>query len=519
MMNFAFFHQQLAGICRLTGSYGVNPQAIPITAWSPWIFLRDCLWLQAVFTNRMLQVYQLTANTTLTMPEDKLTSFANLLLDGQAWLTTASGDWPLAVIGRSISAPGRHRTGFSSAAIRALPVRQEEMAAFADTLENTAKGGTSTGPVGNRMYYNSDCMVHRRAKYSAVVRMHSKKTVAARCINGACLKAQHVADGTIQLYPTDSAAARLLNMPAVWDWHSIPGVTVDQASKFFPCDPKKSEAIGYNWPLLMPGASFVGGVSDGTYGASAMAFSHSMATSLRKRGFSLVRSQFMLDDAVVILGAGYRAAPSAVVATTMANERLSGEVLISMASSASKNSAVPPGNRTFCAENGDTCPSWLWHNGTGIVPLAAGSKLEVNVTNRTGDWASLTAHAQSTASTRVVYETFSARIIHGNDVDDKFGYVVLPAVGSAEMPQLTARWHGGESPVLHNTEALQAVSDTATAQVQAVFWPVTSDDGSPTSLKVPEAVFGVAGVSLSVSMPAAVLLRRLVSCPRQFELT
>ena len=89
----------------------------------------------AVFSTRMLQVHTLTANTSLTMPPDKLESFARLLLDGQQWVTTASGDWALAVIGRSISAPGRHRVGLSTAAIRSLPVREAEMAAFATTLE------------------------------------------------------------------------------------------------------------------------------------------------------------------------------------------------------------------------------------------------------------------------------------------------------------------------------------------------------------------------------------------------
>ena len=33
----------------------------------------------AVFTNRMLQVYQLTANTSLTIPTDKLDIFASFV--------------------------------------------------------------------------------------------------------------------------------------------------------------------------------------------------------------------------------------------------------------------------------------------------------------------------------------------------------------------------------------------------------------------------------------------------------
>lgn len=47
----------------------------------------------AVFSSRMLQVFALTANTSLAMPAAMLDSFATLLLDGQRWVITGSGDW------------------------------------------------------------------------------------------------------------------------------------------------------------------------------------------------------------------------------------------------------------------------------------------------------------------------------------------------------------------------------------------------------------------------------------------
>eukprot|EP01050_Picozoa_sp_SAG11_P035176 SAG11_NODE_12771_length_686_cov_0.844974_2_plen_116_part_01 len=103
----------------------------------------------AVFTHRMLQVYQLTANTSLTIPPAKLATFANLLLDGQQWVTTAAGDWAFAAIGRAIASPGRHRVGFSSAALRLLPVRRDEMATYAAALESA--DSKATAAVGNKV--------------------------------------------------------------------------------------------------------------------------------------------------------------------------------------------------------------------------------------------------------------------------------------------------------------------------------------------------------------------------------
>lgn len=242
-------------------------------------------------------------------------------------MTTASGDWALAVIGRSIATPGRHGVGFSGAALRSLPVRRAEMANYATLLESRSSGSDLGGVVGNRHFWDSDTMVHRRADFVLVVRMRSKRTVAARCINGACLGAQHVADGSLQLYPTDAAALRYLDMPAVWDWHSLPGITAPTDTPFLPCDPKQSEAIGYNWPMLMGGASFVGGASDGEYGAAAMEFGPTGL--LHSTGFVLSRSHFAFDNAVVVLGTGLQAVGTPLrIATTVANERLSGMVWV-----------------------------------------------------------------------------------------------------------------------------------------------------------------------------------------------
>lgn len=240
-------------------------------------------------------------------------------------MTTASGDWAMAVIGRSIAAPGRHRAGFSAEALRSLPVRRAEMATYAAVVESGSSGSTTGGVLGNRHYWDSDTMVHRRPDFLLVVRMRSKRTVAARCINGACLGAQHVADGSIQLYPTDAAATRYLDMPAVWDWHAFPGVTAPTDTPFLPCDPTQSESIGYNWPLLMGGATFVGGASDGEYGITCMQFGPTGL--LRNTGFLLSRSHFAFDNALVVLGAGLQAVGKPLhVGTTIVNERLSGLV-------------------------------------------------------------------------------------------------------------------------------------------------------------------------------------------------
>lgn len=196
----------------------------------------------------------LTNGTRYSMPQPKVKLLGGLLLDHMRWVITSHGDWAWAVLGRSIAAAGSHRAeaSFNIAALkalgRALPAasRQAEMDEFVATLQQqrSSPPGQLDTLVGNRQYYNSDANVHRRPRWMVVTRLRSRRTVAARCINGQCLQAQHVADGSLQLYLAQGSN-RYENMFAVWDWHSLPGITCLRDSPFFDCDPHKSEAIGY----------------------------------------------------------------------------------------------------------------------------------------------------------------------------------------------------------------------------------------------------------------------------------
>eukprot|EP01050_Picozoa_sp_SAG11_P023219 SAG11_NODE_4607_length_1815_cov_1.227717_2_plen_275_part_00 len=175
------------------------------------------------------------------------------------------------------------------------------------------------------------------------------------------------------------------------------------------------------------------------------------------------------------------------------------------------------GNHTFCTGSA-MCPRWLWHNGTGIV-LTVGNAtlgpgaLEVNVTNRTGDFASLTAHATQTAATSRRVEVFSVRLLHGTvgaEIGGSFGYEMLPSVPVESMNSMLDKTL--QNVHVQNTGAVQAVSacsDTAPNQVQAVFWPTPSGGETvDASTNVAECIMG-ANATMRASLPSVVLLKRL----------
>jgi hypothetical protein len=149
--------------------------------------------------------------------------------------------------------------------------------------------------------------------------------------------------------------------------------------------------------------------------------------------------------------------------------------------------------------------------------------LEVNITNRTGNFADLTAHATATAALSRTLETYSVRILHGEvpsagggaTRQDPFGYTLYPAITVDAMMMQVAAQSSALSTV--NTAALQAVSVCGggsppsfgpSSQMQAVFWP--SGGGTPSVVaEIAECILGASAATMSVSMPSIVLLKRL----------
>eukprot|EP00041_Stephanoeca_diplocostata_P029965 m.893973 g.893973 ORF g.893973 m.893973 type:complete len:184 (+) comp23664_c1_seq5:1276-1827(+) len=140
----------------------------------------------------MLDLMALSLNTTFFVDDTRLAIFTSLLLDGQQWMTTPTGTWDWSVVGRGNSNPTSLTSGIPPTILRTLPLRTAELHRFADALEH---GGSQLLPdplVGNRHFYDSDYMVHRRKGYMVSVRMYSNRTIAARCVNSQVLSKRRV---------------------------------------------------------------------------------------------------------------------------------------------------------------------------------------------------------------------------------------------------------------------------------------------------------------------------------------
>jgi len=154
----------------------------------------------SVFTNIILAVLMQTSETAFYMPATQVASLLALVLDGQAWMSVGTdNDWDVAVNGRGMTRPpGIDHVGFAPAALRNITSpRQAELAAFAARLANDPG---ATPLVGHRHFWDSDYAVQRQATFQYSVRMFSKRTVNARCVN------EEVGWLPIVLYPPSSVS-------------------------------------------------------------------------------------------------------------------------------------------------------------------------------------------------------------------------------------------------------------------------------------------------------------------------
>eukprot|EP01043_Picozoa_sp_COSAG02_P032904 COSAG02_NODE_2217_length_9480_cov_4.455922_12_plen_266_part_00 len=180
------------------------------------------------------------------------------------------------------------------------------------------------------------------------------------------------------------------------------------------------------------------------------------------------------------------------------------------------------GNHTFCTGPTVPCPSWLWHNGTGILLTNNSQPLEVNVTNRTGNFAHLTAHATATAALSRTLDTFSVRILHGEAPkkssasakgSSEYMYTMYP---SAFVEDMATKPHAQGSPYMYhvNTASMQVASVcggpstySSASQLHVVFWP--SGGGAPSATaQVDECILGASSAIVRASLPSIILLRR-----------
>lgn len=488
----------------------------------------------AVWLADQLKFYYVAGNSSYALPPARVAVLAYYLATGVAASTFGSGyDW--LTQGRGIDRPGMAFSwGLAADQLRDV-AREPQAAPWAPAIANLADKlagvpGAPSLPL-NRHFWNSDYHVHRRSTWGASLRMHSNKTaaryevVASECDNSEDTKAEHFGDGVLNLFSGGMGGNAVLDayyeIFPLLDWQGLNGITVEHDVPIEPC----SMASGDQWALKW--TQYVGGVSDGLYGAAAM--------DTATHALTARRAWFFFDSVVLALAANISDPTPARVRTALASRLMpDGNTTVAFANG---SAAVVLGDGAYAFDDAAQV-AWLQGAGVGCVPhvpaLAPGGvaapALGFEFSVKTGNWSSIGAYPGS-----VTARTLAAWLDHGQQpAGGGYAYLHFPNASAADMAALAPAWGGLGCG--HNSAQVQGAAAVGGARgvdadlmqragaggaggtlTQAVFWDAAgvfacTPLGGPTGDGAAAAAWPLApGSSLAVSTPAMVIVARNAS--------
>jgi chondroitin AC lyase len=313
--------------------------------------------------------------------------------------------------------------------------RRDELKAIADIR----RGEREPDLRYTSYFWHSEYFIHQRPDWFASVRMHSSRNHnVEQPHNEEGLKNHHLGDGANYLTRT---AREYTHIFPVWDWQQIPGTTVAQ----------KPELPHWNQIAKRGRTAFVGGVTDGEYGAAVFDF-ESPHDPLRAR-----KSWFFFEDEYVCLGSGITAQADLPVSTTLDQRHLQGEVWVGQRNTMSR---LERGRHTL------ESVSWVHHDQVAYL-FPAPADLRLRNTTAAGRWRSINHQAWATDQeiTADVFALWFDQGIQPNNAN--YQYIVVPNLDRADVE---ARQRHLPLRILSHSSALQAVRHDHLQLIQMVFY-------------------------------------------------
>lgn len=295
-----------------------------------------------------------------------------------------------------------------------------------------AKDASFNIKASHTFFYKSDYTIHSRPTYSFNVRAVSKRTVRTEMGNRENLLGKFLPDGSTNI---QRKGDEYFNIMPVWEWDKIPGVTNR--------DYAEDKQTTIEWGEVGVG-SFIGGVSDGTYGASVYTLDYNEV--------SAKKAWFFFDDEVVCLGTDINSYAKEQITTTVNQAWLKGPV-----KAFADDKLI--GLKNLNSKNVD----WVWHDSIGYYFPNKGN-IKITTDKQKGSWAKVNANRSDEL---VKGDVFKMWFNHGENPEKQdYAYIVKPQVSEEEMLNIKF----GVIKILCNTPKIQAVQNTDLQMVQVVFY-------------------------------------------------
>ncbi|WPP51433.1 polysaccharide lyase 8 family protein [Catalinimonas niigatensis] len=268
---------------------------------------------------------------------------------------------------------------------------------------------------GNRHFWRSDYTAHHRDAYFTSLRMCSERTVGMEMdVNTENLYGYYLPYGLTYIYRRGDEYQEIF---PVWDWARLPGVTSPHHA--FSMKGRSTQST-----------SFVGGVSDSTYGISTM--------HLDVKDTQAKKSWFWFDQEWVALGTDIQSRNEHPIVTGINQCLLNGEVIVD-------GETVAEGERTL------ESPSWIWHDSIAYL-FPEQQAVGLQATERSGQLQKIFGLGADSVYRK---EIFSLWFDHGlQPTQSSYAYVVRPGCSPSEM---TAYAEELPLSILSNSSEVQAV--------------------------------------------------------------
>jgi chondroitin AC lyase len=381
----------------------------------------------------------------------QVATLSNLLLKGDQWMMQSNA-YDFSVTGRNISRKNNGSTGYLKSILpRMQLVDTAKSIEYQKVLDNISDPtGATPSILGNKFFYRADFMTHRAPNLYIGIKMCSNRTRGTESMNNENLLANWLPFGATTIMRTGN---EYFNIFGAWDWTKIPGVTNPAIVIPFPTGKTTN---------VKQTSTFVGGVSDGKFGVTAMDFKNVVDPEGESVDITARKANFLFNNEMICLGAGITSTYAKAPSTTSINQSyLNGEVLVN-ASTVSKQ------EKTYSDVKS------IYHDKTGYV-FRTKTKVNMKTDSQSGNWYDINS-GQANATVKV--DIFKLWLDHGTAPSNaSYEYVVLPNFTSAETTD-----YAYNMPVetLSNTSSLQAVTHKNLHQTGAVFYVAGTVNISPT---------------------------------------
>ena len=393
--------------------------------------------------------------TKFQPPPDKLEVLERMVLEGNRWMRRGRY-YDVTTDGRDFCRYGIEYTGLEYVArvlAKCGSARADELLQLsADIMDES---GTKPTVIGNRCFWIADYMAHHREKYSSSVKVSSYRTVRTEQNENENIYGYWWQLGLTTLYKRGDDYR---NIWQFYDFSRLAGETVPQ--KLVLIQPQ--EWSGRNFSHR---ATFVGGVSDGMYGAECM--------RQNIDGVRANKAWFYFDDEFVSLGSDIRGAAIESIGTTIEQRYLSGDVLVD-------GRPAARGIRTYKDVN------TVYHDEIGYV---FPKKETVNLKNQTvwGTYSNLGGYyMQYDKNLPDHADMFLLWIDHGKKIaNEDYAFITVPVISKEDFAE-----YSKDIPIriIENSKNLQCVSHDGLKIAQFfVYKPMTfriNDDLSITAKNI-----------------------------------